>query len=62
MQFVGALPVEALPPIADRLLRAGSNPDTMGLALTLADLARTRLDLRAELARPNPPPDRASTA
>jgi hypothetical protein len=62
VQFVGALPVDALRPIAERLLRAGSNPDTMGLALTLADLAHTRLDLRAELARRNPPPDPASTA
>jgi hypothetical protein len=54
VQLVSGLPVEALPPLAERLLRAGSNPDTMGLALTLADLAPTRLNLRAELARPVP--------
>jgi hypothetical protein len=53
VRFVSLLPVDALEPMAERLLRAGTNPDTMGLALTLADLARTRLDLRAELARPN---------
>ncbi len=58
VQLVSALPVEALGPLAERLARAGSHPDTMGLALTLADLARTRLDLRAELARP-PLPDHA---
>jgi hypothetical protein len=62
LRFVGALPVEALPSIAERLLRAGSNADTMGLALTLADLARTRLDLRAELRRPTPAPDTGTSA
>ncbi|MGD9703553.1 MAG: hypothetical protein AB7Q42_01795 [Acidimicrobiia bacterium] len=40
---------ERLAPVADALERAGTNPTTMGLALSLADLARTRLAMIEEL-------------
>lgn len=35
--------------LADALSRAGTNPNTMGLALSLADLARTRHEMITEL-------------
>ncbi len=40
-----------LAPVAEALERAGANPDTMGLALSLADLARTRHEMITELDR-----------
>lgn len=57
VQLVGALAAPALPVVADALARAGTNPATMGLALSLADLARTRAAMLAELgAPPGAPP------
>jgi hypothetical protein len=38
-----------LGPLAEALSRAGTNPNTMGLALSLADLARTRHEMITEL-------------
>ena len=38
-----------LAPLAAGLARAGTNPNTMGLALSLADLARTRYEMILEL-------------
>ncbi len=38
-----------LGPLVDALSRAGTNPNTMGLALSLADLARTRHEMITEL-------------
>jgi hypothetical protein len=43
------VPPERLATVADALERAGANPTTMGLALSLADLARTRLAMIEEL-------------
>ena len=43
------VPPERLATVADALERAGTNPTTMGLALSLADLARTRLAMLEEL-------------
>jgi hypothetical protein len=43
------VPPERLATVADALERAGANPTTMGLALSLADLARTRLAMLEEL-------------
>ena len=40
---------EHLAPVADALERAATNPETMGLAISLADLARTRLGMIEEL-------------
>jgi hypothetical protein len=49
VRLVCELPADHLGPLASALSRAGSNPDTMGLALTLSDLAQTRLELIREL-------------
>ena len=57
VQLVGALPAESLPVVADALARAGTNPATLGLALSLADLAQTRAAMLAELAATPPTPD-----
>ena len=43
------VPPDRLAAVADALERAGTNPTTMGLALSLADLARTRLAMIEEL-------------
>jgi hypothetical protein len=43
------VPPGRLATVADALERAGANPTTMGLALSLADLARTRLAMIEEL-------------
>ena len=43
------VPPEHLVPVADALERAATNPETMGLAISLADLARTRLGMIEEL-------------
>ncbi|HEY5877069.1 MAG TPA: hypothetical protein VIT64_17290 [Ilumatobacteraceae bacterium] len=43
------VPPDRLATVADALERAGTNPTTMGLALSLADLARTRLAMLEEL-------------
>ena len=52
VQLVSALPVASLPAVADALERSGTNPATLGLALSLADLARTRAAMIAELGAP----------
>lgn len=49
VQLLTDLPVERLQPLPVALERAGTNPTTMGLALLLADLARTRLAMIEEL-------------
>jgi hypothetical protein len=49
VRLVSMLPIGHLVPLSGALERAGTNPDTMGLALTLADLARTRFELTREL-------------
>ena len=49
VRVVSSLTLDQLDPVAEALGRAASHPDTMGLALTLADLARFRLDLIREL-------------
>jgi hypothetical protein len=54
VQLVGALPAASLSAVADALGRAGTNPATLGLALSLADLARTRAAMLAELAATPP--------
>lgn len=57
VQLISRLRPSALPPVAEALSRAGTNPATLGLALTLADLARTRAAMIAELAgQPAPAP------
>ena len=50
VQLVSALPVASLPAVAATLERAGTNPATLGLALSLGDLARTRAAMVLELA------------
>lgn len=49
VQLVSRLRPSTLGPVAEALSRAGTNPATLGLALTLADLARTRAAMIAEL-------------
>lgn len=44
-----SVPIDHLPAIAARLNRAGTNPHTMGIALSLADLAGTRHAMIQEL-------------
>jgi hypothetical protein len=57
-QLVGRLPADSLGPVAEALARAGTNPATLGLALALADLARTRAAMIAELPPvPDPSPE-----
>lgn len=49
VQLLVELPAERLADLPGTLERAGTNPTTMGLALMLADLARTRLAMIEEL-------------
>lgn len=49
VQLLIDLPAERLAGLPEVLERAGTNPTTMGLALLLADLARTRLSMIEEL-------------
>lgn len=50
VHVVRTVPADRLESLADALGRAGTNPNTMGLALSLADLARTRLAMVREFA------------
>jgi hypothetical protein len=43
------IPADRLPPVIEALSRAGTNATTMGLALTLADLAQIRATMIQEL-------------
>ncbi len=49
VQLVSLLRPSALGPVAEALARSGTNPSTLGLALSLADLARVRATMIAEL-------------
>ena len=49
VHLIRRLPVDVLVPLAGGLSRAASNPSTLGLAMSMADLARTRAALIAEL-------------
>lgn len=49
VRVVSALPVAFLRPLIDRLARAATHPDTMGLVITLGELAQFRSDLHEEL-------------
>ena len=55
VHLIRRLPVEVLAPLADGLSRAASNPSTLGLAMSMADLARTRAALIVELPVVGPP-------
>ena len=52
VQLVGLLPPSSLPVVAEALSRAGTNAATLGLTLSLGDLARTRSAMITELAAP----------
>jgi hypothetical protein len=50
VRLVAGLPEGHLAPLAEALRAAATHPESMGLALALADLAQTRLDIIRELA------------
>jgi hypothetical protein len=56
VHLVSLLRPSALGSVAEALSRAGTNPSTLGLALSLADLARVRAAMIAELRGAGPGP------
>jgi hypothetical protein len=55
VHLVRRLPPDVLLPLAEGLSRAATNPNTLGLTMSMADFARTRAALIAELLPPTTP-------